>query len=102
MPTFQVQQKSKQQIDLRTSGTNRKSPFTGCNVLPVIYQFMSFPACLFLHQSQANSFVPCSTNMVSAFYVPGVAISTGNKEYAKQARSLVLHKAYALVEDERQ
>lgn len=35
--------KNKQQIDLRPSSANRKGPFSDCiNVLPDIYQFMSF------------------------------------------------------------
>lgn len=34
--------KNKQQIDLRTSGSNRKRPLSdSVNVLPGIYQFMS-------------------------------------------------------------
>lgn len=35
--------KRKQQIDLRTSGKNRKGPFYDCiNILPDVYQFVSF------------------------------------------------------------
>lgn len=46
--------KNKQQIDLRISGTNRKSLFCA-NILPVIYQFMSFLQSFFSCMSQENS-----------------------------------------------